>query len=177
MKKLITGIAAVIILDLVFIWMVGNRNDAPDMAQEVGPAFEEFAVPPKPSRVPAAIDDREMPVDRGPVPSAPGDRLETNLVPAPAASKVRRSNASKDQIPSLDARQLFPDKVIYYGKYEAPETSDPSLEISPVKNSARTDAAAEPLAATRKRSFKSRAFGVIKMPYKWIRSFASKVGR
>lgn len=185
MRKLVLGIALVIVLDIAFIWMMAMEEEVPEMAQAVIPNAAGPVIERKPSLRPVAVDHSEELDDRGPVSSPLIERPEPNLDPTSAAAKVRRSRTVKIRNASDDVKRLFPDKIIYIRKYEAPEAADPSPRVSPVSTSLRTELEiTEPPRGARKRSFESRAFGVIKKPFnaikkpfKWMGSLACKIGR
>ena len=183
MKKLVLGIAVVLVLDVAFIWMMGNKAKPLEMAQARIPISEEPAARERPSVETVATNVGEEPDDRDIVSSAPSGRSEPNSISNPVTYRVPKAKTVEIRTPSLDGKQLFPDKIIYYGKYEAPETSEPSLEISRVKIPATPEVvAAKPPLESEKRSFRSRAFGVIKKPFnvikkpfKWIGNVATDI--
>ncbi|HUF04327.1 MAG TPA: hypothetical protein VMM38_09140 [Aridibacter sp.] len=178
MRKLVFGIALVVCLDVAFILMTAMEAEVPEMALAGVPHAAAPVIHEKPSLEPVAINDSEELDDRDPVWSARVDRLEPKLRSTSAAAKFRTSDTDEFRDPSVDAKRLFPDKLIYIGQYETYEISDPPNGVSPVNNPLETELeTAENTRETSKKSFESRAFGVIKKPYKWIRSFASKLGR
>lgn len=184
MRKLVLGIAAVIVLDVGFIWMVNEQSYVPEMALDVIPNVRKPLVSKRRPVKPVAVADSEAPDDLDTVTSAVSDRPDASSNSTPVSARVPKVKTAEVRTPTLDGKQLFPDMIIYYGKYEAPETSEPAMDISPVKNSGSTEVpVAEPPLKAKKRSFKSRAFGVIKKPFnaikkpfKWIGSVASKIG-
>jgi len=183
MRKLILGIALVFVLDVAFIWMMALERQVPEMAQAVIPNAEAPMTREESPLESVAVVESEDIDDRYPASSASADHPSPKMSTSLAASRYRGSDANKVRSPSLDAKRLFPDKIIYYGKYETPEATDSSIDVSSASKPVEKDAkASSPIAEPRKRSFESRAFGVIKKPFnvikkpfKWIGSVVMKV--
>lgn len=178
MRKLVLGIALVICLDVAFILMMANETEVSEMARAVIP---NPAVPVNrqiKSLEPVVIHDNEEFVDPDPVRSARSVRYEPRSKSRSVVAR-RRTSSTRDvpDIP-LNTKRLFPDKIIYIGQYEAAEDLEPAIDVSPVKAPLEAKSENSEITPTiKKRSFESRAFGVIKKPYKWIKSLASKLGR
>lgn len=183
MRKLVLGIAAVLVLDLAFIWVVNWKAEVPELAHAVNPKIEAPVSLLDLSADPASADESRNTIRTDSLPTNQEDDADRSSNPYPAGAAVRKSSTVNVKTQSLDGKQLFPDKIIYIDKYEAPESPDPSFKISPVKKEPVSNGGpSRPITESRKRSFESRAFdvikkpfNVIKKPFKWVGSMAKKV--
>ncbi|QQS40143.1 MAG: hypothetical protein IPM63_12330 [Acidobacteriota bacterium] len=180
MRKLVLGIAMVVCLDAAFIWMMSMEAEIPEMTHVVVPRAAVPLIREKNTLERAVISDSEELQDHEPVSSARVARRAHKLQPTTSAARIKTSGTEEIQDPSVNAKRLFQDKIIYigqyetYGNYKAPQAA---IDNTPPKGLSKSEAlSAEKAPKARKRSFESRAFGVIKKPYKWIKALASKFG-
>ena len=183
MRNLVLGIALVVCLDVAFIWTIANQSESTEIAHAVTP-HAALPVVHQPQFVePIAIDDSTDPADE------PFDMVEYR---PEGAREVKRSlqgttsfrppaprsfETREVEDPSFDAKRLFPDKVIIVGEaepaFQAPASRSP--EPTEAMSEAKAHETRQPESLElRKRSFESRALGVIKKPYTWMRTLASK---
>lgn len=186
MRKLVLGIALVVCLDVAFILMMANETRVPDMARAVVSLPSVPLKYKRPALEPEAGDDSEEIADPDPGWSAHVKRYEPRSRSGPAAFRPRARDTEKTRDHSSTVGHLFPDQIIYIGQHDTYGASSPTNEVSTADDSAEpeleaaensTGKSAENTAENRERSFESRAFGVIKKPFKWIRSIASKFNR
>ncbi|MCO6511266.1 MAG: hypothetical protein J5I65_10800 [Aridibacter famidurans] len=176
MRKLILGIALVVCLDAAFIWMMSMEAEIPEMTHAVVPRAAVSLIREKPSLEPVVISDSEPFRDHTPDRAARAEGRKPDLKPASSVRRLNTTRSDQPDTPSVGAKNLFPDTIIYVGQFKTYDSPD-----APVK-SACDKTPLEPKDSSdghtrkpEKRSFESRAIGVIKKPYKWIKAFASKI--
>lgn len=174
MWKLLSGIALVVLLDVAFIWMMASETDPPEIARSIGPTSAAPIIHPRPIHEPVAIDDSAEPID--------GDRYDIDRARESRVSKRSSGNASRVAQPETAAvaatapARLFQDTIIWIGRTEVPVKIDDREEL-PIETERQHEiqaTIAEPRIEKKKRSFESKAFGVIKKPYDWVKSLADK---
>lgn len=176
MRKLILGIALVVCLDAAFIWMMSMEAEIPELTHAVVPRAAVPLIREKETLEPVVIDDSGPFQDHGPVRAARTVRKKPDLKPASSVRRLNTTGSEKAGAPSGAAKNLFPDTIIYVGQFKSYDSPDTPIKSACDKNPPDPKEASD--GHTRKpekRSFESRAFGVIKKPYKWIKAFASKI--
>ena len=181
MWKLLSGIALILVLDIVFIWMMALEPDSPEIAQVIGPAAAVPVIHEQPSLQSESVDDSVEPTE------SKTDTLQTSRV-SRASKRVadRRFQASQTtSVTGTGATKLFQDTIIWIGRTEVPVKIEerepiairsesrvaPSVQASIADSDPPREEARE---LTKKRSFQSKAIGVIKKPYDLIKAFADK---
>lgn len=187
MRKLVLGIALVVCLDIAFIWMMANQPDPPEIAFSAAP---QPAMPvvhdprpvdtvPEVSEVRSSHPDMVSRVETSSVVSQQsvrnGRRL-TGLKPSTESSVA----ATEHRDPSLNAKNLFPDKIIVIGQTEPIAEAARNRDRRPETPEEKPVAVAEAtgpsqISEEKNKSFESRAFSVIKKPYLWMRALASQI--
>lgn len=184
------GIALVVCLDVAFILMTAKEAQVQEMAQVVVPHISMPLMNERRSLEPVPISDSEEFADRDHVADARAERFAPRVRSRSAAPGSRRIDTSEVQDSSANTSPLFPDKIIYIRQNKTFEFSDPpelsapsTREVAPGNHLLDSKGVnARSIPETKKKSFESRAFGVIKKPYhvikkpyKWIKSLASKI--
>ncbi|REJ79059.1 MAG: hypothetical protein DWQ47_06355 [Acidobacteria bacterium] len=182
MRKLVLGIALVVVLDVAFIWMMQFDAVGPELAQTMIPSPAEQMVRQKPSFELLTAEEK---------PQTEGTETELGQVGSsssksiykPAPARSRNATPVKIDAPALDFKSRFPDTIIYVPRHEPPDTKDPSAKLLPNEDAPVTGAKPTAPPPKKKRSFESKAFGVIKKPFnvikkpfKWIGSAVRKIG-
>lgn len=177
MWKLLSGIALILVLDIVFIWMMTIETDSPEIAQIVGPTAAVPIIHEQPSAAPEAVDDSIEPPDS----EIENLREARNFRVSKrhASDRVRRFGSQSASTAVTTPADLFQDTIIWIGRTEVPvkierETVPVRAELQPVEAVPAT-VSEELDAEIKKRSFRSKAFGVIKKPYDLIKAFADKL--
>ena len=181
MWKLLSGIALILVLDIVFIWMMALEPDSPEIAQVIGPAAAVPVIHEQPSLQSESVDDSVEPTE------SKTDTLQTSRVSRAAKRAAdRRFQASQTtSVTGTGATKLFQDTIIWIGRTEVPVKIEerepiairsesrvaPSVQASIADSDPPREEARE---LTKKRSFQSKAIGVIKKPYDLIKAFADK---
>lgn len=178
MWKLLSGIALVVVLDLAFIWMVASESEELEIAANVGPRVA-LPVIHEPFEPPVAVDDSVEPPVTAEV--AEFREFRRQLTPnrrTHAATPTVGQTAVTAQ-PMVQQAKLFEDRVIWIGRIEVPvkiETSEKVPEMQEPQRPQFVQASiSEPRIEKRKRSFGSKALGVIKKPYDWMKTVADKL--
>ena len=181
MFKLVSGIALVVLLDVAFIWMMAVEPDAPEMARAVGPTAAVPVIHEQQISEPVAIDDSTEP--------AVDDSFDVRDI---RGSRSNRRGSGYDRVAQPDAvavtatapTELFKDTIIWIGRTEVPVKIDQrdegpisaeSRQADSVQASIAESPAARDGETKKKRSFQSKAFGVMKKPYDWMKAFADKL--
>ncbi len=181
MWKLLSGIALVVLLDVAFIWMMTAESDALEIARSIGPTAAAPVIRDRPTTEPVVIDDSTEPVidDSFEVRNVRGSRSsKTSYVTADRVAQPETATIA-ESVPA----KLFNDTIIWIGRTEVPVKIDDREQLPVVAESGQDEAMQasvyEPLQsgdiAKKKRSFQSKAFGVIKAPYNWVKAFADKL--
>ncbi len=178
MWKLLSGIALIVLLDVAFIWMMAAEPDAPEIARAIGPTAASPVIYEQPSAEPEAIDDSKEPVadESYEVRDVRGSRQ--NYRGLEEAARVAQPETAT--VTATAPAKLFQDTIIWIGRTEVPVKIDNREEVPVIAEPKQEDAIqasiAEPKAREKKkRSFESKAFGVIKKPYEWMKAFADKL--
>jgi hypothetical protein len=161
MKKLILGIAGIVVLDLAFIFALTTGVEDPTELAAVAPSRPILSQPQFP----------QMPV----VESAPVEETYEIV----QAKPVRNSIASKGHSTKTPVRRQatpvnetsapnFKDTIIYY---QGPDRTIDRQDISTASVAVKSTSD-EPV--RRKRNVLSRALSITKKPYDWVKSIASK---
>lgn len=177
MRKVVLGIALVLCLDVAFILMISNESGETEIARAVAPAITAPMVhQPQPQYLTEAVEDNVEPLERSP--SAPMFRSKRRETPE-RTQRTQPTGAylAEGPLPG-EIKNLFPDTIIFIGKTDVSiEASD--REPLPVQNETADKAELQASPRTerdvRKRSFPSRAFGVVKKPYEWVKTLAAKL--
>ena len=176
MLKLVSGIALVVLLDIAFIWMTAVESEAPELARAIGPTAASPVIHEERPAEPVAIDDNVEP--------AVDDSFEMRDLRASRSGRKGSSDrvAQPDTatIAATAPAKLFQDTIIWIGRTEVPVKIDDREEAPVVAEPKQDDpvqaSISEPRSVEkRKRSFQSKAFGVIKKPYEWMKAFADKL--
>lgn len=181
MWKLLSGIALILVLDIVFIWMMALEPDTPEIAQAVGPAAAVPVVHEQPSLLPESVNDSVETTE------SKTESLQTSRV-FRASKRVtdRRFQASQTtSVTGTGATKLFQDTIIWIGRTEVPVKiedrdavtvrSEPRTVQSVQANIADPEPSREKgREEVKKRSFQSKVIGVVKKPYDLIKAFADK---
>lgn len=180
MWKLLSAIFLVVLLDIAFVWMMAVEPDSVEIAQATGPAAAIPIIHEQPATEPVAVDDSTEPVV--------DERFEAREVRG--SRSVRRSSVSTDRVaqPEIGTvaatapAKLFQDTIIWIGRTEVPvkiENRDEAPVIAESKPEVASARVVEPKTATKveakKRSFGSKALGVIRKPYDWMKAVADKL--
>ena len=176
MWKLLSGIVLIVLLDVAFIWMMAAEPDAPEIARAIGPAAAPVIYE-QPSTEPEAIDDSKEPVDDS-YEVRDVRRSRQNYRGMEEAARVAQPEAAT--VTAKAPAKLFQDTIIWIGRTEVPVKIDNREEVPVIAEPKQEDtiqaSIAEPKASEKKkRSFESKAFGVIKKPYEWMKAFADKL--
>lgn len=181
MWKLLSGIALVVLLDVAFIWMIAVESDSPEMARAIGPTAAVPVIHEQRISEPVAIDDStERVVD---------DSLQVRDIRGSRSNKSGSGSTGRVAQPDTATvaatapAKLFQDTIIWIGRTEVPVKIDNREEIPVIAESKQDGAMHASIAEPRtpravekkKRSFESKAFGVIKKPYDWMKAFADKI--
>lgn len=171
MWRLLSGIALILLLDVVFIWMMATEPDAPEIARAVGPA----------AAVPVL---HEAPVDIPVVGDESPDDAEVRRVSTTTRSwrrsptQRRRSFRAASSTMSVTApANLFPDRIIWIGQTEVPvriNRKPSAVQTKQVEQDNDVQVVIADERREKKRSFPSKAAGVIKKPYELMKAFADK---
>jgi len=177
MWKLLSGIALILLLDIAFIFMMASEPDAPEIARAIGPTAALPVVHEQPVSPPHAIDDSTEPLasDDEYVREPRNFRVSKRY----ASPQTRHSDNVSVTVSATAPADLFQDTIIWIGRTEVPVKIE-DREPVPVRSETQTVDEVQATvfedreAEVKKRSFRSKAIGVIKKPYDLIRAFADK---
>ena len=180
MWKLLSAIFLVVLLDVAFVWMMAIDPDSTEIAQATGPTAAIPVIHELPTSEPVAIDDSTEPIV--------DERFA--IREARVSRPVRRESNSADRVaqPEVDTvaatapAKLFQDTIIWIGRTEVPvkiESRDAAPVIAESRPAAMSARILEPRSTAKaegkKRSFGSKALGVIRKPYDWMKTVAEKL--
>ncbi len=161
MKKLILGIAGIVVLDLAFIFALIGYDDSTELAAVALPRPVSHQ-----SRLP------QLPVSD----ASPVEEDDTSTQAESVRKSVRSKNnpikplaRTKRSVVTLteeNSAPKFKDTIIFYHGPDR-ENRPPDASV-PIKVPA-----VEPV--RKKRNVLSRAFSITKKPYDWVKSIASKL--
>ena len=176
MWKLLSGIAVILVLDIVFIWMMALEPDAPEIARAIGPTAAVPVIHEQVTSAPQHVDDH---VD----PTANDQEIEPELRNSRVSKRhtfrsLRRYDRGLATVSTIAPRNLFDDTIIWIGRTEVPvkverEPVSRRSEI-PKAEEIQVDVAISETPEVKKRSFQSKAISVIKKPYDLMKAFADK---
>jgi hypothetical protein len=180
MWKLLSGIALVVVLDVAFVWMMAVQPDAPEIARAIGPTAAVPVVLEEQISEPVAINDSTEPVvdDGFEVRDLRGSR--SNRRSSGLANRVAQPDGVA--VTATAPTKLFRDTIIWIGRTEVPVKIDQRDEVPISAEPKQVDPMQASIAESptrdnerKKRSFQSKAFGVMKKPYEWMKAFADKL--
>lgn len=163
MRKLILGIAGIVVLDLAFIFALIGTDDSIELAAVAPPRPASRQLPQFP----------QVPI----IDSAPVEETDIGMPAKPVRnSAVSKDHSTKTSIrkkeildnPSTEAPN-FKDTIIWY---QGPDRKINRQDVAAATVPAKTQSD-EPV--RKKRNVLSRAFSITKKPYDWIKSLASKL--
>lgn len=165
MRKLILGIAGIVVLDLAFIFALIGTDDSIELAAVAPPRPASRQLPQFP-QVPI-IDS--APVEETDI-GVPAKPVRNSALSKDYSTKTSiRTKAAFDNVRNETPSPNFKDTIIFYqGPDRENSRLDGSVAIIPPK--ATSD---EPV--RKKRNVFSRAFSITKKPYDWVKSIASKL--
>lgn len=165
MKKLILGIAGIIVLDLAFIFALTTSVDDPTELAAVAPArpvSRQPQLPQMPIVDSAPVEEADIAVQAKPV--------RNSTVPKDYSAKTSvRAKPAFDNPADETPAPNFKDTIIWY---QGPDRTINRQDMSAASIPAKT-ASDEPV--RKKRNVLSRAFSITKKPYDWVKSIASKL--
>lgn len=174
MWKLLSGIALILVLDVVFIWMMALEPEAPEIAQAIGPTAAVRVIHEQRVSAPEVVDDSvELPEkEREPrvfrVSKRHGTQPSRRFEPS-------RTVSAGANTPS----NLFQDTIIWIGRTEVPvkiEREPLAIRNDPHPfDEVQVDVSTAEPREVKKRSFQSKMIGVIKKPYDLMKAFADKI--
>lgn len=174
MWRLLSGIALILVLDVVFIWMMASEPGVPEIARAVGPVAAVPVIHPQETLPPQQIED-----------AAPPTEFDDEILRESTVSRVSKrydprqtSKIGTNTKTTIAAKpeNVFPDRIIWIGRTDVPvdDEPDPVAIRSEVETGEEFQAAVTEERPAKNRSFQSKAIGVIKKPYTWIRALASQ---
>jgi hypothetical protein len=177
MWKLLSGIALILVLDVVFIWMMASEPDAPEIARAVGPTAAVPVIHEQKTAAPQTVDDSIEPHQYD-----AENVTESRSFRAPkrhTIERVRRFDNGSASAAVTAPVKLFQDTIIWIGRTEVPVKIDREpvavrSEI-PTPDEVQTSVSDVEPREVKKRSFQSKALGVIRKPYDLIKAFADKL--
>lgn len=178
MWKLVSGIALILLLDIAFIFMMASEPDAPEIAQAIGPTAAVPVIHEQPTSPPQGIDDGAEAVEMGH--DSARDPRNFRVSKRYASPQTRHFDKEAATVSATAPADLFQDTIIWIGRTEVPVKIDrePVAVRSETKNVDEVQATVsedkEVEVEVKKRSFRSKAIGVIKKPYDLIKAFADK---
>lgn len=178
MKKLFLGIAAVVILDLAFIFVTSGPDASQLAALESFPPVISPAAPgiiaPADEPLPADIADapagtRELAVQSRQASQPRGlvERAGSSTSTAARVPNRARTDRELARNSRVQRAPVFKNTVILYDRSGAESGIDRSVMTASIRTG--------DVRTKRKRSVISRAFSVTKKPYDWARSLISKL--
>jgi hypothetical protein len=176
MWKLLSGIAVILVLDIVFIWMMALEPDAPEIAKAIGPTAAVPVIHEQVTSTPQLVDDDVEPTanDQESEPEMRNSRVSKRHT----SRSMRRYDRDSTTVSAIAPKNLFQDTIIWIGRTEVPVKieREPVLSRSEIPKATEVQAsvAHEEVPEVKKRSFQSKAIGVIKKPYELIKAFADK---
>ena len=177
MWKLLSGIALILVLDVVFIWMMALEPEAPEIAQAIGPTAAVPVVHEQPVSATEVDDSVELQA------YDPENMRESRVF---RVSKRHGTQPSRRFEPSRTVSagantpwNLFQDTIIWIGRTEVPvkiEREPLAIRNDPHPfDEVQVDVSTAEPREVKKRSFQSKMIGVIKKPYDLMKAFADKI--
>lgn len=174
MWRLLSGIALILVLDVVFIWIMASEPGEPEIARAVGPVAAVPVIHPQENLPLQQIED-----------AAPPTEFDDDIHRESTVSRVSKRygprqtskiGTNTETTIAATPENVFPDRIIWIGRTDVPvdDEPDPVAIRSGVETGEEFQTAVTEERPTKNRSFQSKAIGVIKKPYTWIRALASQ---
>lgn len=161
MKKLILGIAGVIVLDLAFIIALTTGVDDPTELAAVAPLRPVSRQPHLP-QAPIVVKEADFAVHAKPV------RNSTVSNDGSTRSSVRTERTALN-VPNETPVPIFKDTIIWYQGPERENIRSENVSAAIIPPKTTPD-----IPVRRKKNVLSHAFSITKKPYDWVKSIASK---